>query len=245
VSLDTSAPAPRESLEEGQGEQYGWLRSRLEGAQDDPDVDWIVVFTHRPLYSHGVGPGAHGSYEELRETLAPLFQEAGVDLVLQGHDHHYERSRPLLHGRPTAAGCGPVYMVTGGGGGSRSGRRVEASPLTAHTSRAHHFLRLVIGEDEIRGRALGRDGEPVDRFEIRPYDPGEAARAERCAVAAAAAADATGAPAAGEPSEGPDRTARSDVRFRAMPGLRPVPRARSLQDAMSAQDATSAGGPEP
>lgn len=223
LSLDTSTEEPLASLLASRGKQYTWLLSRLEEAETDPGVDWIVVFMHRPIYSHGVGPNAHGPDRDLRVELAALFQRFGVDLVLQGHDHHYERTHAIRSGRPAPPGCGTVYMVTGGGGGSRFGRDVEQDFHTAAVSRAFHFLRLVIRAGEIRVRAIGRDGGTVDRFEVRQFDPDEADRAERCAVG----------------SEAPDPTTRSNVRFRAMSGLRPASFDRS------SQEATSVGGPMP
>ncbi|MEX2728168.1 MAG: metallophosphoesterase [Candidatus Sigynarchaeum springense] len=65
--------------------QEDWLRQTL--AAIDPD-DWIVVATHCPLYSSGnSGEGTTG----VAEKLAPIFEAGGVDLVISGHDHHYQR----------------------------------------------------------------------------------------------------------------------------------------------------------
>ena len=178
VGLDTSADGALARLEEREGPQYRWLVETLERAAGDPTVRWTVVYTHYPLYSHAVGLSGHGPTEELREALEPLLLEHGVDLVLQGHDHHYERSRPLRDGRPVAEGCGPVYVVTGGGGASRYARAVKPDARVAEISRAHHYLGLRIGPEAMEGRAVGVQGTAIDSFRLEAHRPDRS----RCAA---------------------------------------------------------------
>lgn len=173
VALDTSSDTPEaRGLGEGQGRQYAWLVATLGEAQRDTTLRWTVVFSHHPLYSHAVGLSGHGPEDDLRRTLAPLFEATGVDLVLAGHDHHYERTHPVRGGRPAPPGCGPVYMLTGGGGAARFARGVGDSPLAARTSPAHHFVALRISRTAIEGTAVGVEGLPVDEFRLAPYEPG-------------------------------------------------------------------------
>ncbi|MBN3753093.1 metallophosphoesterase family protein [Paraburkholderia sp. Tr-20389] len=75
------------------GEQTRWLEKTLRHAQDDDDIDWIVVQMHQDaLTSSKTG---NGSDKGIREAWLPLFDRYGVDLVLCGHDHDYERSYPV------------------------------------------------------------------------------------------------------------------------------------------------------
>ena len=46
---------------------------------------------HRPPFSSG----KHGGHEATLEAFVPLFEEYGVDLVLAGHDHNYERTESI------------------------------------------------------------------------------------------------------------------------------------------------------
>ena len=179
LALDTSTPVQLDSLERGEGAQHRWLRRQLRRAEADSTVRWTVVYMHHPLYSSAGGLSGHGSNRELRETLRPLFERTGVDVVLAGHDHHYERTRPLRGGEPVPPGCGPVYVVTGGGGASRHARTVRGSRRTAASSRRYHFLELRLARDGAEGRAVGLDGRPFDRFRMRAYAP--ASRTDRCA----------------------------------------------------------------
>lgn len=181
VGLDTSSQEARRRLAAGRGDQHRWLGATLDSAARDTTVRWMVVWQHHPLYSHGVGLSAHGPARELRETLEPLFLRHGVDLVLMGHEHHYERTRPLRRGSVVPAGCAPVYVITGGGGAKRFARDVRPDVHTARTSRDHHYLDLTVRARAIRGTAVRRDGSVLDRFEVTPYEP-SAAREERCAA---------------------------------------------------------------
>ncbi|WP_257454957.1 metallophosphoesterase [Archangium lipolyticum] len=91
--------------------QKSWLAQDL-AATKRP---WKVVFFHHPTWSSG----EHGSQLKMRREFAPLFEQYGVDLVLTGHDHNYERSKPMKGDAVAASGTrGIVYMVVGSGGAS-------------------------------------------------------------------------------------------------------------------------------
>lgn len=183
-TTDESGAGP--PLRDGSGPQAAWLESTLREASRDPTVRWLVVYMHHPPYSHATGFAGHGSEEELRERLAPYFERYGVDLVLAGHDHHYERSWPIMEGRRVPAGCGPVYMVTGGGGASQFARAVDRSELTARTYLRHHFVRLVFTRAVILGEAIDTDGEAIDRFGVRAFGAGGVSGSDACPTAPAA-----------------------------------------------------------
>ena len=88
VSLDTEV-----SDRSPAGEMYRWLVADLKANKQD----WTVVFFHRPLYSKGRHDSDRkGSVmAELRDQYTPIFETYGVDLILSGHNHSYERSYPL------------------------------------------------------------------------------------------------------------------------------------------------------
>lgn len=170
VALDTSSPTEAvRGLRRGEGAQYEWLARTLREAHADAGVAWTIVYLHHPPFSHAVGISGHGQQYDIRRALVPLFEAYGVDLVAAGHDHHYERSRPLREDRVVAPGCGTVYMVQGAGGASRYARDVAVSPFQAARSREHSFTRLVVRTDRIEGRTLRADGSEVDAFTLRPW----------------------------------------------------------------------------
>jgi 3',5'-cyclic AMP phosphodiesterase CpdA len=75
------------------GSQTRWLEQTLRAARADAGLDWIVVQMHEDAMSSS-DPG-NGSDKGIREAWLPLFDEYGVDLVLCGHDHDYERTFPV------------------------------------------------------------------------------------------------------------------------------------------------------
>ncbi|MGA8708868.1 MAG: metallophosphoesterase family protein [Steroidobacteraceae bacterium] len=75
------------------GAQTRWLEATLAAAAQDPDIDWIVVQMHQDALSSS--RDGNGCDKGIRETWLPLFDRYGVDLVLCGHDHDYERSWPV------------------------------------------------------------------------------------------------------------------------------------------------------
>jgi len=84
--------------------QVKWLEDEL--AKDTSD--WKICFFHHPPYSSA---GKHGSDKQLREVVEPIFVKYGVNVVLTGHDHVYERIKPQK---------GIYYFVSGAGGKLRS-----------------------------------------------------------------------------------------------------------------------------
>ena len=70
-----------------------WLQSDLESTMQD----WIIGFWHHPPYTFGSHNsdnvnGADGELVQMRENFLPLLEAGGVDLVMGGHSHSYERS---------------------------------------------------------------------------------------------------------------------------------------------------------
>ncbi len=113
------------------GAQKAWLEGELAAARRDRDVDWIVVCMHQVAIS--TVDQFNGADLGIRQEWVPLFDKYGVDLVVCGHEHHYERSHPIrgqqanatLTPVPTATATdvidttkGTVHMVIGGGGTS-------------------------------------------------------------------------------------------------------------------------------
>ncbi len=111
------------------GRQLAWLEKDLARARASRDTDWIVVCMHQVMVSSA---DFNGSDLGLRQVYQPLFDRYGVDLVVCGHEHDYERSlavRGVVSGSSTLtpnpvssetddidSAHGTVHMVLGGGG---------------------------------------------------------------------------------------------------------------------------------
>lgn len=138
VALDTEADYAT---------QAAWLDQDL--AQTS--LPWKIVYLHRPPYSSG----HHGSDTRLRQLLAPVVEKHGVQLVLAGHDHDYERMKPQR---------GVAYVVTGGGG--RGTYDVGASDFTAFSEEVIHFVQVEVGSDELVLHAIDGNGNEFDSLVV-------------------------------------------------------------------------------
>lgn len=151
VSLDTSgAYGERAAAPIGPGSrQAKWLRADLKRAKRA----WTVVFTHVPVFAGE----RHGDQPFLQKNLKPLLEKGGVDLVLQGHDHVYERSRPI---------DGIVY-VSAGTGGAKLGRRKNVPPwLAKRVMGRFGYVWLEADATTLRWEFRAADGRVLDRFKL-------------------------------------------------------------------------------
>jgi hypothetical protein len=123
------------------GAQKAWLEAELSAARRDPGIDWLVVCMHQVAIS--TAREGNGADLGIREEWVPLFDRYGVDLVVCGHEHHYERSHPIRGQAPNSTRTpvpsakaldvidtrqGTVHMVIGGGGTSRPSNGVLFDP---------------------------------------------------------------------------------------------------------------------
>jgi hypothetical protein len=110
------------------GEQVRWLTRRLAELRADAGIDFVVAFFHHCAFATS---STHASDGGVRAALAPLFDRFSVDLVVQGHNHQYERTDPIRGGRSTmqapdgavvdASVAGTTYICCGSGGRPRYG----------------------------------------------------------------------------------------------------------------------------
>ena len=105
------------------GRQQEWLRANLSRVRKDPDIDFVVAGYHHCSYCSNA---VHGSDGGVRDAWGSIFDEFSVDLVVNGHNHCYERTHPVKSGGVTrvaesgsqidASKDGTVYVTAGGGG---------------------------------------------------------------------------------------------------------------------------------
>jgi len=111
-------------------DQYKFIQEDLKKASENKDIDWIIVTSYGPFYT---SPSAHRAEKELRDLYHPLFEKYGVDMVLQAHNHNYQRTYPLTFNpnessKPTVTNGfttgynshtdGTVFAIVGTGGES-------------------------------------------------------------------------------------------------------------------------------
>lgn len=113
------------------GAQRRWLETELADARANPHVDWVVICMHQTAIS--TSDHTNGADLGIRQEWLPLFDRYQVDLVVCGHEHHYERSFPVrgtldsetrmpipveTRADVVDTSKGTVHVVIGGGGTS-------------------------------------------------------------------------------------------------------------------------------
>ena len=107
--------------------QYNFVKNDLEAASKNPDINWTIVYSYRPQYS---SPSEHPGNNFLRDLYHPLFQKYNVDIILQAHNHNYQRSYPINYNNESSSSplvtdndiesykdpAGQVYVTVGTGG---------------------------------------------------------------------------------------------------------------------------------
>ena len=150
-----------------QAEQLRWLAADLASTTQP----WTVAYLHRAPYSSG---GEHGSSPEVRAAFGPLFERYGVDLVLTGHEHTYERTVPIREST-TATDSFVTYIVTGGGGAPLY--PAGTSTWTAFSASRHQYMKIGADVCRLTLDAIGLDGTAFDSASITRCVPGNASPA--------------------------------------------------------------------
>lgn len=140
--------------------QNQWLKDAL---KNNPGR-WTVVMHHHPVFSFG----QQRDNLNLRKTLAPLYEEYGVDLVLTGHDHVYARSHKIAEEKiADPAAKAPIYVV------SVSGPKLyKANPkfekIMAKTLTNTQMYQVIeVDGDTLKYNAYSIDGQLQDAFELQ------------------------------------------------------------------------------
>jgi Calcineurin-like phosphoesterase. len=75
-------------------DQYNFVVQDLEKASQNKDIEWTVVTSYGPFYT---SPSTHKAEKDLRDIYHPIFEKYNVDLVLQAHNHNYQRTYPISY----------------------------------------------------------------------------------------------------------------------------------------------------
>ena len=98
-------------------DEIAWVRSNLESV-DRNNTPWIIVHFHRPMYC-SVDSECASPATRLKGEMEDIFKQFGVDLVLTGHVHAYERTYPVYNDSLTESGSSylsptaPIYIMQG------------------------------------------------------------------------------------------------------------------------------------
>jgi predicted phosphodiesterase len=99
-------------------DQYKFIEEDLKKASENEDIDWIVVTSYGPFYT---SPSIHPAKNDVRNIYHPLFDRYGVDLVLNGHNHNYQRTYPVTFNPDKTSKPTVTNTFTTGYSGSKDG----------------------------------------------------------------------------------------------------------------------------
>jgi len=148
------------------------LDKDLATAKQDPNIKWIVAFYHKPIYT---SPTNHDPDEAgIKNIVVPLFDKYHVDLVLQAHNHNYQRSYPLkadmvTETRPDSVYQSPkgsIYMVVGTGGQDFYPLDGQAPYIQNQFTAIPGFLKVDVSDTSLKGTFFANDGTIKDTFAI-------------------------------------------------------------------------------
>ena len=164
-------------------EQYDFVKRDLEQTSKNKDINWIVVTNYRPLYT---SPSKQTAEQSMTDLYHPLFDKYGVDLVLQAHNHNYQRTYPLTYNPESGSNPiitnqfttgynsqedGIVFAIVGTGGESFYSLDGQ-SPFTATQLDRFGFLNLEIKngnpQTTLTGTFFDNKGDEIkDYFTIK------------------------------------------------------------------------------
>jgi 3',5'-cyclic AMP phosphodiesterase CpdA len=138
--------------------QLDWLDKELAASGSE----WKIMFFHHPLYSSGE---THGSAELQRDLLEPVFVKHGVNVVITGHEHFYERIKPQK---------GIAHFIIGSSAKLRKGD-LRKSELTLYgNDREYAFMLMEIAGDELFFQTINEKGMTIDAGSIKRVGKTEA-----------------------------------------------------------------------
>ena len=161
-------------------QQYQFVKNDLELARSNKSIDWIIVYSFKPFYSSNT---THPGGEELRNSYHPLFDKYKVDLVLQAHNHNYQRTYPIIFNGTTPSSPivsdkeiqnfynskGPIFVTIGTGGAPLYNFSSQA-PFIISQLAQYGFLNVDIEKlqkaDSLTGTFYNNNLNKLDNFTI-------------------------------------------------------------------------------
>ena len=175
--------------------QYNFVVNDLQSASQNPSVDWIIVYIHKFMYT---SPSEESAFTSLRSTYHPIFQQYGVDVVLQGHQHNYQRTFPIKFNTnnpsdPTKTSTnlndypdtdGQIFAIVGTGGQNFDPFSGKANFVVSQQDNKFGILDIKItdGGSKLEGKYYANDGSIADQFSITKANSAPVANSQSVSV---------------------------------------------------------------
>lgn len=126
--------------------QLGWIEQNLQNTKSK----WKICYFHHPLYNAG---RSHGPDLDLRTQLVPLFKKYGVNLVLSGHEHVYERLKPQDN---------IYYLILGNSAKLMTNDFKPSDQMQKGFDTDRGFMLVEINGDKLYFQVISRTGQTID-----------------------------------------------------------------------------------
>jgi hypothetical protein len=166
--------------------QHTFAVNDLQAASSNPNIDWIVVAFHKPLYDVPCSSDSCDGEDAFRNIYHPLFDRFGVDLVLYGHAHNYVRTFPIQYDSSTPDSPiitssnqnnyvdpdGQVFVQSGAGGRSLRDLTGTESYNAFQSDSEYGILNIDVINNNINNnlqlsaKFIQNDGDIIDQFTI-------------------------------------------------------------------------------
>jgi hypothetical protein len=175
-------------------EQYIFVQNDLAKAASDPNIDWIVIVHHDQQYA-STAHALLSRANKWKEAYHPLFDQYNVDLVLQGHQHNYQRTYPIKYNSDTPINPiitdrntdtytnpeGQIYLTVGTGGVFLQNLKGNKAPYLVTTQdKEFGFLNVDVTNNNNDGTTTlvstfynNDGGEMTDQFTIAKSAEGD------------------------------------------------------------------------
>jgi len=168
--------------------QYNFVINDLQTASQNPNINWIIVYIHKQMYtspntcSASSCSNTASDATSLRNTYHAKFEQYGVDLVLNGHVHNYQRTFPIKYdsgspSSPTVTSSntnsytnptGQIFVTVGTGGVNFHALSGKSSFVAKQQDDLFGQLDIKITNNggKLEGRHYANSGSVLDSFSI-------------------------------------------------------------------------------
>jgi hypothetical protein len=146
------------------GAMMTWLEADLQATS----ADWLIAFWHQPPYSKGLlhDSDVEAREIEMRQKVLPMLEDYGVDLVLNGHSHNYERSFLLDGHYGLSPTLDPFTMILDSGDGDAAGDGVYRKPSVGQAAHEGAVFVVAGSGSEVRNATLNHPAMRVGLLEL-------------------------------------------------------------------------------
>ena len=162
--------------------QNVFVKNDLAAAAANPNIDWIIVYFHKPMYSSPSSCSSCSGESSLRDIYHPIFDQYGVDIVLEGHTHDYQRSFPIKFNSNSKSNpiitdtnrnnyidpAGQIHAIVGTGGVNFHSLNSQKSFIAFQQSNRFGHLNIDIQNNgtNLIGKFISNEGGILDQFTI-------------------------------------------------------------------------------